>query len=428
MSSDPIEPVDPPPPLNPETPPLRNIGFELHGTMIRVLWFSLAIMLLSFISIFLIAFLGGSAVFAAACGWTMMGSAGITIASLLFRFIRFPVGKSMALEQRGLVVQARGGRSLVFGAEKCIEGWYSPQARRVFLVRRDGNILSADVDDAETATALLQQLGVDASKRTMRVRLGAVDFLNAMVWLIGPWVSLALAQQIGSALNKGGSVPIPLGIVFFILGFYSVRKIFGPAHLIIGADGVIVEHRFGRRFVPYTDLDSVSTAHDHVTLRLVDGTEVRAKARHLESEAAEVIRQRISDALALRDQRPADPAALAALDRGDRNGAAWRQALRGLFDKDRGYRQAKLTPEQISAVLEDPAAPVDRRIGAAMVLSQNEDPEFKSKIRVAVESSANRKVRVAFEAIARGDLENAAIEEAAMEEVAQVSGAGKVMR
>lgn len=428
MASEPIEPVDAPVPLNVDAPPLRNVGFEFQGTMIRVLWGALGTLLLSLVGLFLIAFLGGSAPVAAACVWLMMGSAGIALLSLIFRFIRFPFGKSMAFEQRGLVVGTRMGRDLVLAAEKCVEGWYSPQARRVFLVRRDGNILSADVDDAETATNLLQQLGVDASKRTMRIRLGAVDFLNAMVWLVGPAVAFYIGEAIGSAVHMNGALAVPIAIVVFILEFFFIRKWFGPAHLVIGADGVIVEQRFGRRFVPYKDLASISIEHDHVTLHQLDGTEVRARARHLESEASNVITRRIRDALALRDQRLAEPAALAALDRGERDGAAWREALRGLFDKDRGYRQAKLTPEQISAVLEDPAAPVDRRIGAAMVLAQSNDPEFKSKIRVAVESSANQKVRVAFEAIARGDFDDAAIEEAAAEEMAQASGAGKVKR
>ncbi len=429
MASEPIEPLDPSVPLNPYVPPCRNVGFQLQGTMSRLLWGALGTLLLSFIGILVtMAFFHGAGRPINACFLTMFCAAGIAIAAFILRFIRFPLGIFMDLDERGLVVTKQLFGPLILAPEKCIEGWYRPQARRVVLVRRGGDLLSADVDDEETATKLLQQLGVDASKRTMRIRLGAVDFLNVVVWLVGPWASFTLSTKISVAVHMVTTLLLPLAIAFFILGFFLVHRLLGPAHLVIGADGVIVEQRFGRRFVPYKDLASISTASDHVTLHLLDGTKVRAKALRLGAEVADVIERRIRDALALRDQRAAEPAALATLDRGERNGAAWREALRGLSDKDRGYRQAKLTLEQISAVLEDPAARVDRRIGAAMVLAQSKDPEFKSKIRVAVESSANRKVRVAFEAIARGDLENAAIEEAAVEEMAQASRVGKVKR
>jgi len=187
------------------------------------------------------------------------------------------------------------------------------------------------------------------------------------------------------------------------------------------ADGIIVEKRSGRRFVPYKDLKSISTTDDRVTLRLHNGKKVSAKARHLGQEEQDIIQQRVREALALRDERSADLAAFVALDRGHRDIKAWREALSRIFGKEGGYRQAKLTLEQIAAVLVDPVAPVERRIGAAMVLSQSGDGEAKTKIRAAIESSVNRKVRVALEAIERGDLEDAAIEEAAMLEAESAS-------
>ena len=424
MASEPIEPLDSPIPINADAP-IRHVGFEARGTTTRLLWLALALLLISFVAIFLTAFLGGPGELAAACGSTFLGSALLSLLSVAFREVRFPIGRSMKFEQDALRVLLRTGKTLSFAPETFVEGWYSLETRRVHLRRRDGNIVSADVPDAETASQLLQQLGVDASKRTMRIRLGAVDFLNAMVWLLGPIAAIFIGEAIGSAVRMNGALSIPIAVIVFILEFFAVRKLFGPAHLVIGADGIIVEKRFGKQFVPYGELESISTADSHVTLHLVNGSKIRAKARHLAQEESDVIDQRVRDALALRDQRLADPAALAALDRGKHDGKAWRDALRGLFDKDRGYRQAKLTREQISAVLVDPAAPVDRRIGAAMALSQSGDVDLKSKIRVAVESSANQKVRVAFEAIGRGDLENAAIEEAAVAEIAQ-SGTKRV--
>lgn len=72
----------------------------------------------------------------------------------------------------------------------------------------------------------------------------------------------------------------------------------------------------------------ISTAHDHVTVQLVDGGSVRAHARHLDDNARNIIEQRVNEALDVRAKRFIEPAALAALDRVNRTGTAWRKALR----------------------------------------------------------------------------------------------------
>lgn len=410
------------------TSKLRNVCFEPRGTMTRVLWLVVLTLVMSFMGTFIAARFEEYRDLSTLCGRTFLASVVVALVVAAVRGTRFPIGKSMQVEEGGLRVERSGDGSFVFAGKGFVEGWHSPEARRVCLRRRDGNIVSADVSDADAAATVLQRMGVDASKRTMRMRLGSVGFLNAVVWLLGPVFAVYLGEAIGNRVGMPNALSLPIAAVIFLIEFLLVQTLFGPEQLVLGADGVILEKRSGRRFVPYKDLQSISTSDSRVTLRLNNGKKVRAKARHLGQEEQDIIKQRIREALALRDERSADLAAFAALDRGQRDIKAWGEALQGIFSKGGGYRQAKLTLEQVAAVLVDPVAPVDRRIGAAMVLSQSGDGEAKSKIRAAIESSVNRKVRVALEAIERGDLENAAIEEAAMDEAANVVASGAKKR
>lgn len=410
------------------TPKLRNVRFEPRGTMTWVLWLVVLTLVTSFMGTFIAARFEEYRELATLCGKTFLASVVLALVCAAIREMRFPIGKSMRFEKGGLRVKRSGGGSFVFPAKGFVEGWHSPEVRRVCLRRRDGNIVSADVADADAAATVLQRMDVDASKRTMRMRLGSVAFLNIVVWLLGPVVAVYLGEAIGNRVGMPGSLSLPIAAVIFLIEFLLVQTLFGPEHLVLGADGVILEKRSGRRFVPYKDLQSMTTSDSRVTLHLKSGKKVQARARHLGHEEQDIIKQRVREALALRDERSADLAAFAALDRGQRDIKAWGEALQGIFSKGGGYRQAKLTLEQVAAVLVDPVASVERRIGAAMVLSQSGDGEAKSKIRAAIESSVNRKVRVALEAIERGDLENAAIEEAAKDEAANVVATGAKKR
>ena len=388
--------------------------------MTWALWLVVLTMVTSFIGIFVAAQFEEYRVLSSLSANTFLASVVAALVTAAVRETRFPIGQTMRAEKDALHVKWFG-RDWAWAAKTFVEGWHSPEARRVCLKTRGGNVLSCDVPDAATAATVLQRLGLDASKRTMRMRLGSVGFLNALVWLLGPVVAVQLGEAIGNRFGMPGPLSLPIAAFIFLIEFLLVHTLFGPEHIVLGADGIIVEKRSGRRFVPYKDLKSIATKDDRVILRLRNGKKVTAKARHLGQEEQDIIQQRVREALALRDERSADLAAFVALDRGHRDIKAWREALQGIFSKGGGYRQAKLTLEQIAGVLVDPVAPVERRIGAAMVLSQSGDELAKTKIRAAIESSVNRKVRVALEAIERGDLEDEVIEEAAMLEAEATS-------
>jgi hypothetical protein len=416
--------VDPSPPESEASPELhslpapRNIRVEPRGTMTQWLWHCLLAAGLSLSALFLVAWVDGNPSLSTRSGQAFLISAIASVVTLVIREIRFPIGMFFSFESNEYVLRIRSRTWPIAYPDPFVDGWYNPGARRIELLNSTGDIISADVDDANDAAAWLHHFGVGAWYQTTRIRLGAVDFLNALAWVVGLPVAYVFAEALGAAMMLQSLMTLPLTLVIFIVNFILIRKLFGPAYLTVGIDGIIVQQRFRSQFVSFEDLVSISTAADKVTFALRSGRTVQAKARHLDPQRQSILQQRIQDTAAIRTQLAADPTAARALDRGERDGATWRQALRGIFEQDRGYRQAQLNSKQVTAILVDPTAPNDRRIGAALALAQTADPEVKGQIQWAAQTTANRKIRVALESIAQGALDHVSIDEAAMEEAA----------
>src|SRR5262249_33072149 len=117
--------------------------------------------------------------------------------------------------------------------------------------------------------------------------------------------------------------------------------------------------------------------------------------------------------------------------RGGRSVRDWRASLREIARRNATYRSTGLSPEDLQAVLESPTASVERRIGAAIVLTERAT-EGRSgllgRIRIAAEACACERVRVALERVAEGELDDAAIEGAISAEdkpAFAVSGCGE---
>lgn len=417
-------PAAPPgdPPLPPAPPGATEVTFQPSGTMRVVTWASLGLFLALTVTFVACAALGAPKFLATPLGWGIFLTPLLAVVSTIAGAVSRRVAKSLRLEGADLVLEREGSERRVPVASLA-EGWLSPHEKRVYLQDRRSDVYSAAVKDDAAGQALLEAAGLDASKRTWRTRLGPVDFLTAMSWLVGPIVVVPLSELIATAFHTDRNLGLPLVPFLFILQFYLVRAVFGPAHLVVGADGIIVKQRLRKRFVPFGELDHITTEVNNVTLHLTDGTAIRARARNLSDEARATIEERVGAALALRGGRAAEPGALAELDRGARTAAEWRAALSGLLSSDRGYRAARLTREQVLGVLENPAAPAARRIGAALALARSAGPgadaDSTARTRIAASASANERVRVALEKIAAGQLDDAAIDEAAEEDEAR---------
>ena len=326
------------------------------------------------------------------------------------------------------LVIVRGRERKQIPLTRVVEGRSSPRRNELDLTLRGGDQIVAHVASADDAERLLVAAGLDASKRTMRFELGETTFLTWMTFLLGPGAVLPLTRAIFqiSPIQRGGGAAIVFSALFvalFVALFYLVRAAWGPAKLVVGADGIVIDRLLRDEFVSFADLASTTMKHDRVTLTRNDGTRARARARHLDEVQQAELRARIDAATAAFHRGEGEPEALSQLDRGGRAIDAWRASLRVLLDRQSSYRETPLTREQLLAVLESPAAPAERRLAAAVSLSAAGGAEIATKIRVAAEACARPQVRIALAAVADGDVDDAAIEAAIAEDEASKSRA-----
>lgn len=105
-------------------------------------------------------------------------------------------------------------------------------------------------------------------------------------------------------------------------------------------------------------------------------------------------------------------AALSVLDREGRSTEDWRRALKSTLIET-GYRRVPpLSPDQLIEVAKDENANFERRIGAALALSERSDEHLRGRLRICVDSIAFEPLRIAMERAAEGDLNDDILEEA----------------
>ncbi|MBK8252747.1 MAG: hypothetical protein IPK82_08780 [Polyangiaceae bacterium] len=390
-----------------------DVRVQLAGTAQAVKW--------AFIGLGLAALVGlliGSAV---DIGSTVLGILGMIVLvspfcaliGALFGTHHFRAGSVIFAYPQWLLVD-RGRKKI--RVDTFSGGWLSPTEHRVYLQQQNGNLWSAAVADQNTGKAFLECVSLDVSRRPWNVRLGSTWMVSAFAWILSP----ILASVITAAIHQLVTLDIPsraalIGILF-ALTYTAIQRMFGPDSLVIGADGVIVKGPFSARFIRFDDLNDFATSRSGITIFLKNGTEVRARARNLNEATQVALRERIEQAAALHNQVEMSSAAL--LEKGSRSISDWHVALAGILSKDTGYRRAHVTREQIIKVLENPAAPALQRIGAAIALARSQDVEALKRMRIVAGACVDEKVRIALEGVARGDLENEAIEKLAAEDEA----------
>jgi hypothetical protein len=280
--------------------------------------------------------------------------------------------------------------------------------------------------------ALLEQLGLDAAHTTLsRSFPSAWGYNSKIVWagLASLFGGFMFAPLVAAAL--GG----PAAIVPIVLGYLTMMSVaIAPTRVTVGADGVLVQWTFARRFIRYEDVARVEQTENGLALVRNDGTRfdlnlsggTRGNGVHRQEYIAQeraMIVDRIAQVMAARAAAPQaqiDPSALA---RGDAPAAAWLERLRGLLGAEAGFRQGAVLPEQLWAVIEDRASSDEARAAAAAVLGPTLDDAGRSRLRAVLDTVASPKVRVVLEKVqsrASDDELADALDEAAPS--AQVSG------
>lgn len=198
----------------------------------------------------------------------------------------------------------------------------------------------------------------------------------------------------------------PLAVAIAWLGARGTRRLF------FGADGVVVERRFSKRFVPYRDIARIESRTTLIgtralALRLTDGQSVSLGT--IGEQRAALVQALLEEGLRMVERGEAAGASAAALALASEDVGSWRDALRGATAKI-GYRGAALDVERLWSIARNPAAEAAQRIAAALALRA--EPAGIARIRVAAEVSAEPEVKRALEALAAEALDERKIERA----------------
>jgi hypothetical protein len=210
-----------------------------------------------------------------------------------------------------------------------------------------------------------------------------------------------------------------------------------PCTVRVGTDGLVMSWLGRERFVPYRAVREVKTDwklrgandRDGVTVVLTDGDTVPLSTGNASSGLSGALARRIDAARTAHALEHPTPPVVAALARGARTPGQWVTALRQVGSgATAGARTAAVPLDVLLTLVEDCAAPAIERVSAAVAALPYADDETRRRIRVAADSSASPKLRVALDRIEREQADEAAIAETLVEledEAATVGIRGK---
>lgn len=292
----------------------------------------------------------------------------------------------------------------------------SGEARLVLEGARERWRLS--LERPEDAEPILAEAHLDARQRAIRFarnESGSRTTATMLSFLFaGP---LALGPALLVWAERGDDVGVGLvaaaGVVMSAAAGILATTRLEPSPIIVGADGVRWVGWFGRRYlVRYEALEEVSVVGR--VLRLFTSDQVYAiDLGDTPAPRREALRRRIEAAW----DAQIEPAPLDFLAREGLDPERWRERLAGLLGGSEGYRVARVPRARVVATLDDPSAPAEQRLGAAIALTAagSEDERRLARERAALlaKSVVDPALAEAFEEVARGAVRRETIERVA---------------
>ncbi|MBX3247726.1 MAG: hypothetical protein KF901_11155 [Myxococcales bacterium] len=265
-----------------------------------------------------------------------------------------------------------------------------------------GDVWRVEVADVSEGLELLGALGLGGRARTLRVprrQSGTVVLTTFILFALAPFAMVPVA--FAAIVIPPASVVVFAVALLLRVGAAILGRL-QPGPLSIGADGVAWNEGKRRRFVPHRDIEdatlqSVGTlGHRDLVLATRDGV-VRVPLGPLEPDLLEAVRAHV---LAARGEAVAATQAFA---RGGRDYEAWKRDVEELIKGD--YRKVGVPKVRVLETLEDPHAPADQRLGAAMALAAD-SPELAANVaRDIARACADRELADALEALAEARLD-----------------------
>ena len=363
----------------------------------------------------------GSALLPVALGWTMLASPVAALAAYLTEQLHRRRRGPVIVAARALSIPHDSGEIRVPG-DRLLGAQLHAHDRAVDLHLIGGDVLRVRVPTLDDARRLLRATGLDVSRNALRVPLGASAFLDrpfsSHIFRLAFLVTFLIARAAPTRLSAATVALAVFTTMLLALG----RALFSATELVIGADGVTARGHLRTRFIAYDRLVGLDAPTPRVpgvgvlTLRLVDGTTVALTTRDLSADARLELVARYDEAARAFRPGGVDTVVENRLARRGRSVEEWRTSLRRALESAEGYRDEPLTREALLRVLASPAAPAERRIGAALARTPERHAGAQESVLAAALACANPRLRIALEQAAGGDLDEAALDEAIADE------------
>ncbi|CAN5645455.1 hypothetical protein BH09MYX1_BH09MYX1_23460 [soil metagenome] len=273
--------------------------------------------------------------------------------------------------------------------------------------KRLGTPVRFSVANVDEARHVLRLVGWDASQRTLSE--------SAMSWIMshplrvfgtifGSMIATFILAGLAAKLAPPLMAFVPLILIamaFFVLA---------PSRVTIGGDGVLLEWLRWKRFIAIGDLlsahmfDSGSGRNRRVGVELLtkSGPVRVVLGGGWQIDKANALVLRIQEVKAAGDAaKIGETAATGFIDqitKAAKDTKDWLEELRALGSGERAtHRVAPIAPEALLRVVEDPGAPARARVAAAVALKSSGLGDSAARVRVAAETAAQPKLRIALE-------------------------------
>lgn len=267
--------------------------------------------------------------------------------------------------------------------------------------------------DARRAREVLAQMDIEHLP-VARFRVDSPASSRLPPWLAWGFAGVVVLSN-AAGLQRFVS---PTEIFALLMAWVGFAVLVGGvgAELSVGRDALVLRWFGSERVIPLERVAGVSAVVEGVRIELVDGDYVELHLRfappRYEGALSAVDSRTAWQAVilgAIRDAREglatrAPEVMLPSLAEGD--ASAWIDAVRASATKRDGhYRERSLTEDRLWQAVESPRVRADQRAAAAIALGAHLDEPGRARMRIAAEGVATPKVRVALEAVARGDEE-----------------------
>ncbi len=294
--------------------------------------------------------------------------------------------------------------TLVAARADLVSGTLLPRVRtHVLLTKRDGSVLDVGVLQLADARALLDTLGLGASRTTAAFPIMSPAWSHSYgiaLWAVTFFAMLAAGIY---TATRGGGLPI-LVVPILLLALLA------PAMATVGTDAVLVRWLGMKRLIRLADVVRVERLPHVVRLTHRDGRTsdihcgMPGRYASTSVQIVSALAERIEEALAARAAGTTTPEANV-LARAERTVATWVDGLRRAATAEPGFRNAALIADRLWPLVEGASNDASTRVAAAVALAPTLDDEGRARVRVAASASASPKLRVALEAVAKDDVE-----------------------